>query len=193
MTATGKRQQILAALESLLCDRRFDEVTVDLVAELAGVGKGTVYRYFEDKEDLFYQMIQELLREEIADIATAASDALAPREKLIAVGETISAHIQRHGQFIRMMHAIPPGKGKMCGCGMMKDHHEKLDKMIAMLFREAADAGLLRDDLEIRSALCIFKGAIMSRSIQLIHGVSDVPVAVLVDTMVAGFGKGTWA
>jgi AcrR family transcriptional regulator len=37
-------------------NRRFHEITLDEVAEAAGIGKGTIYRYFADKDELFFQV-----------------------------------------------------------------------------------------------------------------------------------------
>lgn len=48
---------MLRAAEELFTSRRFHEITLDEVAERAGVGKGTIYRYFRDKDDLFFQVV----------------------------------------------------------------------------------------------------------------------------------------
>lgn len=48
-----KRQEILDAAEAAFGRREFDEVTTDDIAAGAGVGKGTLYRYFPTKEDLY--------------------------------------------------------------------------------------------------------------------------------------------
>lgn len=48
----GKREAILDAALELFCERGFDGTPVPLVAERAGVGAGTIYRYFESKEAL---------------------------------------------------------------------------------------------------------------------------------------------
>ena len=45
----------MRAVEKLAADRRFHEITLDEVAAAANVGKGTIYHYFEDKDDLFFQ------------------------------------------------------------------------------------------------------------------------------------------
>ena len=49
-----KRDQILKAAEELFASRRYDEITMDEIAQLAQVGKGTLYRYFSSKEALLY-------------------------------------------------------------------------------------------------------------------------------------------
>ena len=51
-----KRAQIMRAVEELFSSRRFHEITIEDVARKAGVGKGTVYRYFTDKDELFFQV-----------------------------------------------------------------------------------------------------------------------------------------
>jgi AcrR family transcriptional regulator len=50
--AAGKREAILRAALELFAERSFDGTPMPLVAARAGVGAGTVYRYFESKEAL---------------------------------------------------------------------------------------------------------------------------------------------
>ena len=52
----SKRDQIMKAAEHLFTNRRFHEITLDQVARAAGVGKGTIYLHFADKDDLFFQV-----------------------------------------------------------------------------------------------------------------------------------------
>ena len=190
MTTPTKRYTIVKALEKVLKDRRFDEVTVDEVAEAAGVGKGTVYRYFEDKEDLFFQMIQEFLREESDAVAVVAAAAMPPREKLIRVGETISTHIQLHGRYIRMMHAQhhAPRLGRDPH-ETMRDHHQRLDRILSQVLRDAERTGLLRPNLNYEAILCLYKGMIMENSMRLLNMDTAVSLEQLVDLILTGVGQ----
>ena len=56
MAHNDKQKQIMRVVEKLATNRRFHEITLDEVAEAAGVGKGTIYRYFADKDELFFQV-----------------------------------------------------------------------------------------------------------------------------------------
>jgi AcrR family transcriptional regulator len=69
--AERNRQRILEAASELFAQRGLD-VTLDQVAARAGVGVGTVYRRFPDKEEL----IDALFEDRIADIARFAQEAL---------------------------------------------------------------------------------------------------------------------
>src|SRR3954470_8651647 len=57
--STGKREAILDAALQLFSERGFHGTAVPLVADLAGVGAGTVYRYFDSKEALVNAVYQE--------------------------------------------------------------------------------------------------------------------------------------
>ena len=69
--AERNRQRILAAAAEVLSERGLD-ATLDDVARAAGVGVGTVYRRFPDKESL----IEELFRDRIDAMVATAEQAL---------------------------------------------------------------------------------------------------------------------
>jgi len=79
----GKRAEILNAASDVFARKAFHEVRTDEIAAEAGVGKGTLYRYFPTKEDLFYatlvagfdemDVVLEDLRERGGDPAEALS------------------------------------------------------------------------------------------------------------------------
>lgn len=52
-----KRLEILEAAARIFSTRDFHDVLVDRVAEGAGVGKGTIYRYFATKDDLYFAAV----------------------------------------------------------------------------------------------------------------------------------------
>lgn len=68
---TDKREAILAAALELFVERGFFGTAVPEIAEKAGVGAGTIYRYFDNKEALvnalFRQQKQEFAQRVLAD------------------------------------------------------------------------------------------------------------------------------
>lgn len=60
MEATLHKQDlILSAALQLFADRGFDGTTVPVIAEVAKVGAGTIYRYFENKEALVNVLFEQ--------------------------------------------------------------------------------------------------------------------------------------
>lgn len=55
----NKRQQILDAAYIVFSRKGYHRATVDEIIALADTGKGTVYNYFVNKEQLFYTLIKE--------------------------------------------------------------------------------------------------------------------------------------
>jgi AcrR family transcriptional regulator len=73
MEETPKREAILAAALDLFAERGFHGTAVPSIADRAGVGAGTVYRYFESKEAivnaLYQQWKSEVARELLTDFS----------------------------------------------------------------------------------------------------------------------------
>jgi len=57
-TSDDKREAILGAALQLFAERGFHGTAVPAIAELAGVGAGTIYRYFESKEAIVNALYQ---------------------------------------------------------------------------------------------------------------------------------------
>ncbi len=48
----------------------FDQANINVIAEQAGIGKGTIYLYFENKRDLFLEMLRSIAQAQLAVIRT---------------------------------------------------------------------------------------------------------------------------
>ncbi len=59
----GAKERILEAALEVFSLKGFHPATMDEIAEKAGVGKGTLYRYFETKEKLFAELVRLRLDE----------------------------------------------------------------------------------------------------------------------------------
>jgi AcrR family transcriptional regulator len=75
---------------------RGPELEVREVAERAGVGVGTVYRHFADREQLIDAVAQPFF-EELVEIARAAREELPPEDRLFAFVREYAATMARRG------------------------------------------------------------------------------------------------
>lgn len=57
---SGKKEAILRATLELVAEHGFHGAPTALIAERAGVGMGTIYRYFSDKDMLIYEVFRRL-------------------------------------------------------------------------------------------------------------------------------------
>lgn len=66
-----RRQEIVNAAREVFALRGFTAATLDDIAERAEFGKGTLYSYFESKEELFDTVMSDIL-DEFVDIAVSS-------------------------------------------------------------------------------------------------------------------------
>lgn len=55
----AKDKRILQAAEEVFSRHGYEKATLDEIITLADVGKGTVYKYFGNKEQLFYRLVSD--------------------------------------------------------------------------------------------------------------------------------------
>jgi len=58
-----KRKDIALACKELFFQNGINDLTVSQVAKTAGVGKGTIYEYFKNKEEIVFEIVNILLEE----------------------------------------------------------------------------------------------------------------------------------
>jgi AcrR family transcriptional regulator len=75
------RERILEAALGVFSEKGFHVATMDEVAERAGVGKGTLYRYFANKEALF----NELVRQRLEELETRARTILDGQDEVLTM------------------------------------------------------------------------------------------------------------
>ena len=60
MTKEERRDQILTAAASIFFVNGFEGAKMSEIAKMAGIGKGTLYEYFNSKEDLYNETVKNL-------------------------------------------------------------------------------------------------------------------------------------
>jgi len=73
-TDPGKRRQIMAGADAVFNRLGFDAASMNDIAREAGVSKGTLYVYFESKEELFVALLGEQRERHAEDLFAALSD-----------------------------------------------------------------------------------------------------------------------
>jgi AcrR family transcriptional regulator len=96
-------EKILDAAGRLFGTQRFHEVRMEDIAEDAQVGKGTLYRYFSDKEALYHALLERASREFTQLLKGIASPEKRPRECLEAVTAAIITYFDDHPHLLELI------------------------------------------------------------------------------------------
>src|SRR5262245_2337940 len=105
-----KREAILEAALELFAERGFHGTAVPLIADKAGIGAGTVYRYFESKEAIVNALYQRH-KQDLADRMLKGIDPkTSPREQFHAYWTILLAFVQENPkafEFLELHHHSP--------------------------------------------------------------------------------------
>lgn len=82
-----KRKNIIEAATDLFLEHGFSQTSMDLVANIAGVSKQTVYSHFSNKDALFCAVIELKCAEYQLDPEHMEGDELLPRDVMIRIGD----------------------------------------------------------------------------------------------------------
>jgi len=114
-----KRHNIAFACKELLLEHGIEEISISQIAKTAGVGKGTIYEYFDNKEDIVFEIITTFIWEhekkllEIRDLKISIREKLFHFLYLLFENETARKHLHIYKEFLAI--------------SLMKENQEMLD------------------------------------------------------------------
>lgn len=73
-----RQEEILDAAASLFATHGYSETDTQVLADTLGVGKGTLYRYFPSKEDLFLAAVDRVIRRLVETIEAGVANVADP-------------------------------------------------------------------------------------------------------------------
>lgn len=97
-----RRSEILEAATTIFARVGFAATDVQEIAALAGVGKGTVYRYFPSKEELFLATVDLGMRRLTATVDSAAAKAAEPLTRIASAIEAYLAYFDQYPEIIEL-------------------------------------------------------------------------------------------
>jgi AcrR family transcriptional regulator len=145
MTKPDKRDEIVRAALELIAEHGFHGAPMAMIAEHAGVGAGTIYRYFENKDvliTLLYREIEERINPGMQEGYVPDSPI---RERFLHLGTTLLRYFIENPldfKYLEQFHNSPYGVafrrdkllGKKGGCDVFRE-----------LFDEGVSAQVMKD------------------------------------------------
>ena len=102
----ASRKRILCGARQVFFREGFVLTNLDEVAEIAGVAKGTIYRYFENKADLYVAVLMRDSSDFLAGLEKAASIEASSAERIRAIGDYYFEHWVRNPDYFEIFWAI---------------------------------------------------------------------------------------
>jgi len=136
------RDAALDAMAALVAEHGLVSLTMSQIAEQAGIGRATLYKYFPDAQAVLTAWHERQIAAHLDQLAAAADPAVAAVVRLRAVLQTY-AHIQHHsgrhhgGDLATLLH----------GSQHVDHAQQRLRDFVRDLIAEAVQDGDLRDDV----------------------------------------------
>jgi AcrR family transcriptional regulator len=142
------KQAILDAAITLFSTNGFENTSIEELAKSAGVGKGTVYGYFQTKKEILYAFCEYELEQIHKELANRANPNAPILEQVLTIYMTEFNHVTQNKEFGRifMRQTVFPNESDG------QDHLEIEDKYFQLLFpilQKAQDRGELRRNIEL--------------------------------------------
>jgi TetR/AcrR family transcriptional regulator, repressor of fatR-cypB operon len=100
----ARQQEILKAARELFVTRGFRETTLDEIAHHAEFGKGTIYNYFANKEEIFFGIVDQSSQELMEISREAAATPGDARKKLQSYASRIIRYVMENGEMIHVVY-----------------------------------------------------------------------------------------
>jgi AcrR family transcriptional regulator len=160
---TERRDAILAAALEEFSARGFAAARLDDVASRAGVAKGTIYLYFQDKEELFQELLRSMLSPlvnaiEAAQLANVPARVVAERIAELFVREIYGT---RRGEVMRLILTEGPRFPQLAEFYYREVISRVLPAMRAMFMR-SVESGELPNDALARFPQLLVAPALMA-------------------------------
>jgi AcrR family transcriptional regulator len=138
---------IAQAAKAVFAERGYQGATLEEIAQRAGMSKATIYIYYKNKDDLFLQVVEELVNMAMAITAEEATTSRPPIEKLYAMVRNKMEFYERERDFFRIylnerhgLEIAPKDPHKQA----LREMYLQGVQTLAKVIQEGVDVGVLR-------------------------------------------------
>jgi AcrR family transcriptional regulator len=184
MKESDKRGDIIQASLDLIVEHGFHGAPMSMIAKKAGVGAGTIYRYFENKDVLITELHRELEEQLVATCTEGYSKEKPIRERFFYCGITLLRYFVAHPitfRFIEQYYNSPYGVALRRNKSSYKSSARTI---FNDLFEQAKAEQIIKDlPLFVHAALVV--GPIVSLVRDHILGVVELDDAIIMESIEA--------
>ncbi len=144
MMTIDRKQQILEAATHSFSLFGYKATTIDQIAKIANVGKGTIYTFYKNKEQLFHQIISLLIQEMKATVDEIINDDLTFHEKADRALFKLLEYRTDHQLMIKLLQ-----EEKELGTPAVKEVIQSIEHMIIDYLKTIIQKGI--DEKEIKA------------------------------------------
>jgi AcrR family transcriptional regulator len=162
-----RRETMLKAARHVVARRGLAGASMQSIADEAGVAKGTLYLYFEDRDDLIEQAIGSVLDELIQAVRTELRPGRPLREALHGLVRTEFEFFDTHREFLRVYAELRAPEGAACERRWRRPQFARFLELLRTFLADAMQRGEVKPFDPGRVAFFVAEGlsSIMRRQL----------------------------
>lgn len=174
---SDKPRLILDATFKILQHKRYYEITTDDIAKEAKIGKGTIYRYFKDKDELLIKLASQILYRLTELCRESVKDKTNLRDKLIAVGNSCKSYLWENPAIFKVVNEEYEIFMKCLDKTQICKHHRPFYKFLEEVLDDAIQLKELETEHDLFFLVTIFK-SLMRGTLELCYFLPDQPINI---------------
>ncbi len=112
MSPASRREQLLELGTKLLSTRTLDEISIEVLAEEAGISRGLLYHYFGNKQEFHLAVVRRAVEDLVA--ITAPRDIEDPLEQLaVSIGAYLDYVVENYTGYVSLVRAAAGGNEEL--------------------------------------------------------------------------------
>jgi AcrR family transcriptional regulator len=141
-----RTREILAAARRVMERHGLEAATMEEIAASAGVAKGTLYLYFQGREELIQALMSQVGENLLTDLEAILNQSGSPNEKLSHVVVLLLDYLERERVlfpvYARDLQRGPQPEPKQGRWRTIREMEEQFVALLTRLFAEGIEAGL---------------------------------------------------
>lgn len=168
-----RRDEILDAAERIFAEKGYHEAGIADIAQLLGIGHGTFYRYFKNKQDIAASVLERVI-ERIGEAALvedpeASASAEEYRAQVVRILERMFALLDEHPSVLRFFHS----ESVIVDSAMLNAALDRYAEFTERFLRNGVDRGFLRRDLDVEITAQAMVGLVFEGTRRALHAPSS--------------------
>ena len=142
------RQAIMQAAITLFAEKGFEKTSIEELAKAAGIGKGTIYGYFQTKNDILHAFCEDELESLHQELTSNADKGIPLLQQMVAIYMSEFHKLIENREFARLFMrqtTFPRNVDRQ----RHLEHEDNYFKLLFPLLEKAQERGELRKDIEL--------------------------------------------
>lgn len=146
-----RKAEIIEAAANIFMEKGYEAASIQDVADAVDILKGSLYYYINSKEDLLYEVIQEVHRRGLENLDSQRDSTDPPDVRLHTfVNRHVifnAQHLAKMTVFFHDFRSLSPERREL-----IVEERDQYDKFIRAIIDDGIAAGVFRDDVDSRLA-----------------------------------------